>query len=463
MGGRVRTADAVPMADDVLVFRAGTSGFRLIGGTGRGAGWASIVDATPADNPHLERAWRSGGPIRLSSDEPVRVAGPYWTNHAVVVSVGHEHVVVFGGASVREHPDAAYVTAAARAVADTGEASAEKLLADELEVVHAVRTLTSYQPRSVRETARHIATVAARALSCDVAAVRVRCPTESMLEVLLVATDGVDADPRRAGRDAGTFLEAAATSDAPIVEQTVGPNPEIWTDRVVSRMTTAIGPQTGLGAMALGHAEGHERGFTSLCQRIARALAESAEPMLMQAIAHEQLSNERESFQRATHTDSLTGVGNRAAWDAALRVLEHGRRYAVLSADLDDLKQINDKRGHSAGDAALRAAAEVMRASLRADDVVCRVGGDEFLVLLSGAGERDARAAAKRIRDAAADGVNSHGPIPSLSIGWAVFDDDWAAAIGKADQRMYADKRRKDASARSLPTRATTLSDAAVA
>ena len=67
-----------------------------------------------------------------------------------------------------------YCGRCARAVAATGEASAEKLLADELEVVHAVRDLIAYQPVNVRETARHIATVAARALSCDVAAVRVR-------------------------------------------------------------------------------------------------------------------------------------------------------------------------------------------------------------------------------------------------------------------------------------------------
>src|SRR5205085_10999230 len=148
------------------------------------------------------------------------------------------------------HSDASFVAAAARAVAETGEASAEKLLADELEVVHAVRALVDYQPTSVRETARHIATVAARALSCDVAAVHVRTPMESTLDIIQLGGDAVDTDPRHAGRDAEPFLVAAATGGHPIVEQTVGPDPEVWTDKVVSRLTLPIGQNAGFGALS---------------------------------------------------------------------------------------------------------------------------------------------------------------------------------------------------------------------
>ena len=144
-------------------------------------------------------------------------------------------------------------------------------------------------------------------------------------------------------------------------------------------MTLPIGPEFDLGALALGHAQGHERGFTSLCQRIGRALAQSAEPLLNQAIAHELLTAERHSFQRATVTDPLTGIGNRAAWEATLmappRVMSQGA-YAVVSADLDGLKYINDHYGHGAGDAVIRGAADMLLSALRASDVLCRVGGD---------------------------------------------------------------------------------------
>ena len=436
------------LAEDVLIFRWRDNCFRLIGGTGRGAGWANIVDIEVGDSPLLEEAWRSGVPARISTPQPIRVGGPYWAAHAVVVPVGHEHVVLFGGPSVSNRPDAAFITAAARAVGQMGEVSAEKLLADELEVVHAVRAMTSYQPVCVRETARHIATIAAQMLSCDVAAVRVSGGDPATLEILQVSDGETTNDPSHAGRDAEPYLAAAGRMAGPIVEQSVGLNPEVWTDQIVSRMTLPIGPGLGFGAIALGHAAGHERGFTSLCQRIARALADAAEPMLSQAIAHEQLTAEREHYQRATQTDSLTGVGNRAAWDAAIRGLpDHAAStYAVLSADVDDLKLVNDEFGHATGDNLLRVTASVMRSTLRSCDLVCRVGGDEFLVLLPNSGEAEAQAVAQRIATVATGTrLTEHGLSASLSVGWAVFDGAWDTTTHTSDARMYAAKRAKDA------------------
>jgi diguanylate cyclase (GGDEF)-like protein len=438
-------------AEDVLVFRRADGVFHLVGGAGRGAGWASIVDIAPAESPLMENAWRSGVPVRVSAPDPVRVGGPYWAAQAAVVPVGREHLVVLGGAAVGAMPDAVLVADAARAVAHTGDASAEKLLTDELEVVHAVRALQSYQPLCVRDTARHIATVAAKSLSCDVAAVSVRGAPEPLLEVLQLA-DGevVGTDPGLAGRDAARFLDAAATVTEPIVEQSVGAVPEVWTDPVVSRMTLPIGG--GLGTLALGHAVGRERGFTSLCQRIARALAESAEALLSQAIAHEQLAAEREQYQRATQIDPLTGIGNRAAWVAALESVPTGTtRYAVLSADVDGLKMVNDAYGHATGDNLLRLAAGELRSTLRESDVVCRVGGDEFLALLADAGESEAEAVAKRIAAAlSAARLNDEGLTASLSIGWAAFDGDWDSTTETADERMYA-SRREHGSRRTPP------------
>src|SRR5689334_6592641 len=111
------------VAEDVLVFRWVPDNFRLVGGKGRGAGWANIVEVSPADSPAIRNAWRSGVPVRVSADAKVNVAGPYWATDAVVVPLGHEHVVVFGGPSVADSPDGVFVTAAARAVAETGNAT----------------------------------------------------------------------------------------------------------------------------------------------------------------------------------------------------------------------------------------------------------------------------------------------------------------------------------------------------
>jgi diguanylate cyclase (GGDEF)-like protein len=435
------------LAEDVLVFEARPGCFRLIGGKGRGAGWADIVELRVDENPTFAQAWKCAMPVRVSSTMPTHVAGPYWAADAVLVPVGLAHVVVFGGPSVRRVSDAVLVGEAAHVVAETGEASAEKLLSDELELVHALREMTSYQPTDVRETARHIATVAARALSCDLAAVRVQSGEQATLEVVRLNSDhGAEDDPQIPGRDAGEYLEAAAAMTDPMVEQTVGPDPEVWKQLVVSRMTLPIGPEFDLGALALGHAQGHERGFTSLCQRIGRALAQSAEQLLNQAIAHEQLAAERQSFQRATRTDPLTGIGNRAAWEAALVEpprAESPEAYAVISADLDGLKYINDHYGHGAGDTVIRGAADVLLSTLRASDVLCRVGGDEFLALLPDVDATTAREIADRIERAMASWrVTEHGLMPRLSLGWAVFDGDWLQTVRAADRRMYTVKRQ---------------------
>jgi diguanylate cyclase (GGDEF)-like protein len=107
---------------------------------------------------------------------------------------------------------------------------------------------------------------------------------------------------------------------------------------------------------------------------------------------------------------------------------------AVILADLDGLKAVNDQLGHAAGDAVLLLAAEVIRATVRADDLVSRWGGDEFLVLLADTG--DATDAAHRLA-AALDG--RWGVRASVGLGIGDADD----AIRQADAAMYRAKRAR--------------------
>ncbi|MGD9735507.1 MAG: diguanylate cyclase [Solirubrobacterales bacterium] len=150
--------------------------------------------------------------------------------------------------------------------------------------------------------------------------------------------------------------------------------------------------------------------------------------------------------------DPLTGVGNRRDFDQTLRAeLERrrGRRdpspLAVLTIDLDDFKSVNDGHGHGVGDAVLREAATRIRAVLRSDDRLARIGGDEFAVIAPGANESGARILAEAIDVAlAADAGESGMPAPRASVGWSVFPLDgegYGSLMQAADGRMMRRKR----------------------
>lgn len=145
-----------------------------------------------------------------------------------------------------------------------------------------------------------------------------------------------------------------------------------------------------------------------------------------------------------TH-DSLTGLYNRAFYDTTMRtaMTDISMVYSVVVGDLNGLKPANDQHGHAVGDALIRRAGEVLKAAAHSNDVVARIGGDEFAILLPG---QDAQAAAeliKRIHKVIE--VNNHfyqGPRLSIALGAATAakGSDLEAAHKQADQRMYVDK-----------------------
>ena len=160
------------------------------------------------------------------------------------------------------------------------------------------------------------------------------------------------------------------------------------------------------------------------------------------------LTRERE-LERLAYYDELTGLPNRRA---VLRQLEallsrarrHDHALAVLMVDADDFKALNDSHGHAAGDAALRALADRLRDRLRAEDVVGRFGGEEFVIGLPDAGALGAAGVADDVRTAVADRpitIAGDELTLTVSVGWAAWDDeDLEQLIARADGAMYEAK-----------------------
>jgi diguanylate cyclase (GGDEF)-like protein/PAS domain S-box-containing protein len=158
-----------------------------------------------------------------------------------------------------------------------------------------------------------------------------------------------------------------------------------------------------------------------------------------------------EALRRAVACDHLTGLSNRRAlYEACELELERWRRtprpLSMVLVDADHFKRINDNFGHAIGDAVLRHLASGLSATFRAMDVVARLGGEEFVVLLPGCDEEAATMVAQRLCDRiAAQPVTVEEAIVhyTVSVGVASMDADVAGVeelIERADKAMYAAK-----------------------
>ena len=153
--------------------------------------------------------------------------------------------------------------------------------------------------------------------------------------------------------------------------------------------------------------------------------------------------------------DPLTGLANRAKLELELTAqLRTARRQdrpgMILLADLDGFKAINDTHGHSAGDKVLRAVADTLRAEVRADDVVARIGGDEFVVVLPDTPPEVGEAVARAMSEAIGRRVREVDGSPvavGVSIGCVAFgrkaQDGPDELLNAADEAMYRVKRAR--------------------
>jgi len=165
----------------------------------------------------------------------------------------------------------------------------------------------------------------------------------------------------------------------------------------------------------------------------------------MIGIAHD-ITNRKEvevSLRHESTHDMLTGLYNRAFFDEELERLARSRMFpmSIVMADINGLKDVNDTRGHAAGDSLIRMAAHIILGAFRAEDIVARIGGDEFAVLLPGTKSEVAEDAVRRIMNCG-EIINGQVNI-AFGIASAENKEELSHALQLSDERMYQDKSMK--------------------
>ena len=177
--------------------------------------------------------------------------------------------------------------------------------------------------------------------------------------------------------------------------------------------------------------------------------------LLRETLNAEAAAHRNKALTVLNHTDPLTGLANRRdfvhhgtrAWREAKA---QGAALAVLSIDIDNFKRYNDHFGHPQGDRCLRQVADAMRTQARHGDVVARLGGEEFVVLIPGADANAASAAAERLRTAVEHAAIAHDGregrrVVTVSIGVAAAvpaaGGSAEALLSRSDRALYAAKR----------------------
>jgi hypothetical protein len=278
-------AAAVGAVDLFVLRRVSGEQFVHFGGSGRGAGWAGIVEVATGESDALSSSLSTRAPARMSHGEKALVFGPYYASGAAFVPVTTDVVVVFGFEGSPDGPTDDALHAAATMAADAvGDVTPAKRLADELEELEAVRAAVAVDTEDVAEAMRTLGRVSAEMLSCEVGAVYLAeggrlelvdrgWSLRSRPEAVAAALKGV--------LDDGRF--PYCVQDASVVPP---PSPLDEEPGIRSYYLLEL---EGLarGVLFVAHTDAAPRGFTLLCRRLGLRLADVVSAQLGVALTRE--------------------------------------------------------------------------------------------------------------------------------------------------------------------------------
>jgi hypothetical protein len=277
-------------ASDLFVLRR-VSGNRFVhfGGTGRGSGWAGLIEVSTDEEGSMGDALSTRRPVRLAHGGKELVFGPYYAHAAAFVPVTPDVIVVFGGENeaLGAASDDALQAAAALAADAVESVTPAKRLADELEELDAVRAAAAVSAGTVEETMRALALVAAEALSCETAAVYLADGDR----IELVDRGWELREPPK--RVAAVLKSLAVEGPYCVQDASVMPLPAPL-DRERGIRSYYLLELTGLskGVLFVAHTDAAPRGFTVLCRRLGVRLAGVASVGLGAALTREWCSAE---------------------------------------------------------------------------------------------------------------------------------------------------------------------------
>lgn len=279
-------------ARDLFVLRR-VSGNRFVhfGGSGRGSGWAGLIEVDADEVTSLRDALAARYPVRDVGGGTRLVFGPYYAQASAFVPVDNDVVVVFGGedGAVAAASDDALQSAATLAADAIETVTPAKKLADELEELDAVRAAAAVDEATVEETMRALARVAAESLSCEVGAVYLA--DGDRIEVI----------------DRGWELGEPPAQVAAALKSVLGDGrfPYCVQDAAVLPLPAPLDRERGIrsyylleltgvgrGVLLVAHTDAGPRGFTLLCRRLGLRLAGVASFVLSAAVTREWCSEE---------------------------------------------------------------------------------------------------------------------------------------------------------------------------
>ena len=298
MSTATETAAASVGAADVFVLRR-VAGQRFVhlGGSGRAEGWAGIVEVALDDEQPIADALQTGNLVRLEHGTRDLIFGPYYARAAAIVPVLPDIVVIFGVGEGSISADEDTLRAAAKAAAaDVEPAGTAKRLADELEVLEAIRAAVSVAPASVEETMSSLADVAATALSCELGLIYL-----AEGDRLEVAERGWPLKFPHA--EVGAALaDTLGRNEFPFCVQdarAVPPPGPLATDLGIRSYYLLELTGVARGVLFIAHTDAAPRGFTLLCRRLGLRVAEATSAVLGVALTREWTAAESARLQSA--------------------------------------------------------------------------------------------------------------------------------------------------------------------